>query len=476
MADLRRPPRTFWFFAVFAVINALVIFSPVSRAAIVLYPASSFLLALFVMQRSKPAYVGLVCWLWFLTPFVRRVVDWRGGGFTTVILLTPFLAVAVAALALAPRWRLLVTRRTAPLFFVLGAILYGTAIAVLHLKVSGLPQAAISWFFPLIFAFFLFEEREQYEEIYKSFEHAMIGGLLVAGVYGIYQFFQLPIWDAQWMIQSDLTSIGLPEPTQVRVFSTMNSPQVFAAFCTGGLLVALRSHLKLRYLAVPVGLIALILSLSRTAWIGLVVGVIYLFLIMNNRQRARIIAVAGSCLVVSLIALQIPEFKTLATERFSSFTDPSQDSSYNARVQDYGAVLRTIADNPFGLGLSSDAGSNDQAPQTNNVAQQDSSITDSVFSLGILGAAIFVLGSILLGFDIFIGRRHDTAIAGAMATLLAIFAESPFNSVIAGPIAFLLWCCVGLCLAEREMMSAQERDSRPEIAESPLSASAAHAN
>jgi len=473
-ANPQHSPRLFWYFAIFTVINALVVFSPVSRAAIVLYPASSFLLALFIIKRSKPAFVGLICWLFFLTPFVRRVVDWRGGGFTTVILLAPFLALTVAALALVPRWRLAVTRRTTPLFFVLGAILYGTAIAVLHFKVSGLPQAIIAWFLPLVIAFFIFEEREHSEEIYKGFEHAMVGGLFVIGLYGIYQFFQLPAWDAQWMIQSDLVSIGLPEPTQVRVFSTMNSPQVFAAFCTGGLLVALRSHLRLRYFAVPLGLIALILSLSRTAWIGLIVGILYLFLIMDNRQRARIVAVAGSCLIFSLVALQVPEFKTLATQRFSSFTDPSHDSSYNTRVQDYGVVLRTIAENPFGLGLSSD--SDDQAPQANNVAQQDSSITDSVFALGILGAAIFVLGSILIGFDIFVGRGHDTAMIGAKATLLAIFAESPFNSVIAGPIAFLLWCCVGLCLAERERMSAQERHSQPEIAESPLSASAAPAN
>jgi hypothetical protein len=391
-----------------------------------------------------------------------------------VILLAPFLTVTVAALALLPRWRMLVNKRTAPLFYVLGAICYGAAIAILHFKVSGLPQAAVSWFLPLVIAFFLFEEQEQCGEIYQSFERAMIGGLLVSGVYGIYQFFQLPVWDAQWMIQSDLTSIGLPEPTQVRVFSTMNSPQVFAAFCTAGLLIALRSHLKLRYLAVPAGLIALVLSLSRTAWIGLIVGVLYLFFIMSNRQRARIIAVAGSCLIFSFVALQVPEFKELATERFSSFTDPSHDSSYNARVQDYGAVLRTIADNPFGLGLSSDSG--DQAPQTNTIAQQDSSITDSVFSLGILGTAIFALGSILLGSDIFIGSGRNTTMVGAKAILLATFAESPFNSVIAGPIAFLLWCCVGLCLAERQMASAQEHNTQPETTQSPLSASAVSVN
>src|SRR5262249_43427093 len=156
-------------------------------------------------------------------------------------------------------------------------------------KFTGLPQAVIAWAVPPIFALFLFGERRDYEAIYKAFERTIVAGLFVIGTYGIYQFFFLPEWDAQWMVQSDLQSIGLPEPFQVRVFSTLNSPQVFAAFCAAGLLIALRSSLKIRYLAIPVGFISLILSLSRTAWMGLSAGIIYLFCMMGNRQRVRIV-------------------------------------------------------------------------------------------------------------------------------------------------------------------------------------------
>ena len=458
-------PRVAWIFCVFILTNVLVLFSPLARAAIVVYPASAFLLCLFVIKRSRAAFVGSVCWLWFLTPFIRRMVEWRSGTTaSSAILLAPYVAIGVAALALVSKSAMVtVSRRTMPLLFVLGAVCYGIVVGILHYRFSGLPQAVIAWAMPPIFALFLYVERDEQESIYKSFELAMITGLFVIGAYGIYQFFQLPEWDAQWMIQSDLQSIGLPEPFQVRVFSTMNSPQVFAAFCAAGLLIALRSHSRIRYLAVPVGFIALVLSLSRTAWIGLAVGVVYLFCKITNKQRVRIVAVAGCSLVISLAALQVPEVNTIVMARFNSLADPQHDDSYQARAHDYDLLIQSMIEDPFGQGLSADANTTDQSSKAGAVSRQDSSITASLFSLGILGAAIFALGLMLVGFGIFTEPGTATSI-GARATLLSIAVEAPFNNVVSGPVGFLLWCCVGLCIAECELMSSHPLDQSPEPA------------
>jgi hypothetical protein len=463
-----KKPHLAWVFSVFILTNALLVFSPPARAAIVVYPMSSFLLSLFVVKRSRAAFVSFICWLWLLTPFVRRVVEWRTGGTSIVILLAPYVAMSVAALALVPRLALVVTRRTMPLLFALGAVCYGVVVGILHFHFSGLPQAVVAWAMPPIFALFLFAERVEHESIHKSFELAMVAGLFVIGAYGIYQFFLLPDWDSQWMIQSDLQSIGLPEPFQVRVFSTMNSPQVFAAFCAVGLLIALRSHLKIRYLAVPAGFIALVLSLSRTAWLGLTVGIVYLFCKITNQQRVRIVAVAGCCLVFSLAAMQVPEVNTIVTMRLSSLTDPQHDSSYEARAHDYNAVVQTMIEDPFGHGLSADGDTSDQSAQANAVSQQDSSIAASLLSLGMLGSAIFALGLLVLGFGIF--TKHGTvASIGVRATLLSIAIEAPFNNVVSGPVGFLLWCCVGLCIAECELMRLQRSDQSHEPAQPPVS-------
>lgn len=468
--------RTTWFFLVFILINALVIFSPLSRAAIVVYPASVFLVSLFVIKRSKAAYTGLACWLWLVTPFVRRVVEWRAGGTATAILIAPYVAIAVGALVLIPKLSRVSTRRSMPLLFVLAAVCYGVFVGILHLSFSGLPQAILAWAMPPIFALFLFGERSEYESVYESFELAIVTGLLIIGVYGIYQFFLLPEWDAQWMIQSDLQSIGLPEPFQVRVFSTMNSPQVFAAYCAAGLLIALRSHLKIRYLAVPAGFISLVLSLSRTAWMGFAAGIIYLFFLITNRQRVRIIAVAGCCLIAALAALQVPEVNSIVSARFNSLSDPQHDTSYEARVHDYNTVIQTMIDNPFGHGLSADAGSADQSAPAGAVSQQDSSITASLFSLGLLGSTIFVLGLLLLGFGIFSKHGRSSALTGARAILLALALEAPFNNVISGPVGFLLWCCIGLCISECDVLSTPAENHNADLVQSSVSTSAAVAS
>jgi hypothetical protein len=460
----QKKPRVMWLFLVFILTNALVAFSPLARAAIIIYPATAFLVCLFVIKRSQGAYAGFTCWLWLLTPFVRRVVEWRAGGTATAMLLAPYVAIGVAALVLVPKLSQVLTRRTMPLLFVLAAVCYGAVVAILHLSFSSIPQAVIAWGMPPIFALFLFGERTEHESIYKSIELTMVASLLVIGAYGIYQFFLVPEWDAQWMIQSDLQSIGVPEPFQVRVFSTMNSPQVFAAFCASGLLIAMRSHLKIRYLAVPAGFISLVLSLSRTAWMGLALGIVYLFFLTTNRQRIRIVAVAGCCLIVSLAALQIPEVNSVVTMRVNSLTDPRHDDSYEARVHDYNTVVQTMIDNPFGHGLSADPSAGDQSAPAGAVAQQDSSITATLFSLGLLGTMIFALGLLVLGFGIFsVHGAASAALIGPRAVLVSIAVEAPFNNVISGPVGFLLWCCIGLCLAECEMLSipALNRDSEP---------------
>lgn len=460
-ADQLEPkPRVAWAFVVFVLLNAFVVFSPLSKAAIGVFPGTAFLLAFYICQRSKSAYVGFVCWLWFFTPFVRRVEDLHAGGPSNIIQLAPYLATFVAILALVPRWSHVVSRRVAPVFYVLATVVYGLAVAILRLSFGKLPQAIIAWALPPIFALFIFSERGQYKEIYKAFEGSMVGCLLISGGYGIYQYFMLPAWDMQWMRQSGLTSIGSPEPMQVRVFSTMNSPQVFAAFCAGALLIALRSHLKVRYLAIPIGFIALILTISRTGWIGFAAGLVYFFFAADAKHRVRIVVAAACCIIVSVAAMQIPEVNDLFASRFSSLTDPQHDSSYNARVQDLNIVVQTMVESPFGRGLTSQDESGGNGPQqANSVAQYDSSIIASLFSLGLLGSFVLFLAYVLLSFEIFTARGKTPLMIGARAVVLALLVESPANDVIAGPGAFLFWCCAGLCLAEMQALSTAEHDA-----------------
>lgn len=54
----------------------VLLLSPVSSVLLYGFPLMSLVVATYLYRRNLPLYVSLVCWLWFLTPFVRRVVDY----------------------------------------------------------------------------------------------------------------------------------------------------------------------------------------------------------------------------------------------------------------------------------------------------------------------------------------------------------------------------------------------------------------
>ena len=69
-----------------AVVTALLILSPLSRLLLYIYPLMAVLASIYLYRRNLPAYVSLVCWLWFLSPAVRplsglpRLLDPGDGG------------------------------------------------------------------------------------------------------------------------------------------------------------------------------------------------------------------------------------------------------------------------------------------------------------------------------------------------------------------------------------------------------------
>jgi len=55
-------------------------------------PAAATCVALSLYFRKPPVYLEFALWTWLLTPFIRRVVDWRVGfADPNLTLLTPFL-------------------------------------------------------------------------------------------------------------------------------------------------------------------------------------------------------------------------------------------------------------------------------------------------------------------------------------------------------------------------------------------------
>ncbi len=274
------------------------------------------------------------------------------------------------------------------------------------------------------------------------------------------------------MINADLQSIGQPEPFMVRVFGTMNSPQVFAAFLVVGLLVCFRSQSKLRFLAAPFGFASLILTMSRSGWIALVAGTVYLCFYLTTRQRMQLIGVIVALGVLSVAAMQNSAVNDMLTKRLQSFSDTKNDDSLGARIQDYGTLFHMMGEAPFGAGIGSDAASNTgesgSSGANGGIASRDSTIMSVLLAMGWLGTLTFVIGIGLISVDVFLGGSlADPELLPARAILLALFAEVPLNNISAGPVAFLVWSAIGFCLAQRETVDEQSQQAMVRMRRNP---------
>jgi hypothetical protein len=200
--------------------------------------------------------------------------------------------------------------------------------------------------------------------------------------------------------------------------------------------------------------------MSRSGWLALVAGTLYLFFYLSNRQRIQLAGVAVICMVAVGAAMQNSQVNEMVTKRFASFTDTKNDDSMGARIADYGTLMHMMSEEPFGAGIGSDSagstGESSTSGANGGIASRDSTITTVLLSMGWLGSLTFVVGILMIAGDIFLaGKLADPNLTAARAIFLAMLAEAPLNNISAGPTAFVVWCAIGFCLAQRETAEEQ---------------------
>jgi hypothetical protein len=203
------------------------------------FPVGALVVGAFLYFRYPILYIGFTWWIWFLTAFVRRLVDYRSS-YTepSPLLLAPYL---VTALTLVTVFQYLPkARREGGLVFILPlvGISYGFLIGLIYYPPFVATRGFLDWLTPLTFGFHLLVNWQNFPSYYQNIQRTFLWGTLVMGVYGIYQYIVAPEWDRLWLINSGMiSSQGLPEPFGMRVWSTMNSVEPFAAVMTAGLLM-----------------------------------------------------------------------------------------------------------------------------------------------------------------------------------------------------------------------------------------------
>lgn len=395
---------------------------------------------------SRPIiYIQYTLWVWFLSPLVRRLVDWRFGyADPNLVLVAPLLVSAVAGLTL-----ILPSRRTntrIPGAFALcgTAILYGFVVGMFLHSSAETVYGLCNWLCPMLFGLHVFLNWRRYEEHSAAISKTFLWAVLILGLYGVYQYFSPSAWDLYWlestMKGSGGEAFGRPEALQVRVWSTMNSPGPFANTMVTGLLLlfVIRSSLKLP--ALVAGYLSLLLSLVRTSWLGWFVGLFVLLRKSKPRVIVRVLALLMLLAVCLVPLLNDPRLANVLGDRVGTLSDVSHDESFGDRLSMYRILTMEVIDHPFGNGVSNQKSSQDIAI--------DSGILAMFLALGWLGGILFAAGvaSLLVKGRAAL-RDVDEHMTAYRAVIIALLAQIIGGNVFVGVNGAIFWVFAGTYLA-----------------------------
>ena len=471
MTSQRSPSLHFYFDALARALPGTAIlvgltafFSPFAAITELLYPAVALFAAVMLLWRKPVLYIGFVWWIWFLTPGIRRLVDYRTGySEASVVMLTPFLVTGVALVAVLFKLNRFPPAHRIPFAFVGFSLLYAYIIGVIN---SGLVTPTfdlLNWGTPVVIGVYLLAYYEHAEDFRRVTQQTFMWGLLVMGVYGLVQFFYLPPWDGYWMDNANIVSIGYSEPQKLRVFSTLNSAAPFASVAMAGLLLAFDKGSAARVPGAVAGLVAFALSAVRSAWGGWIVGLVIVAVSLPPRARLRLLGTLTLATLVLVPLLATGPVGEILTRRLATFTNLAEDTSFNERLAFYGDVAELTAGRPLGQGLGSTGVASAITNRNTELQNLDSGVIAVIYVFGVLGTLYYVGGAAaLFGTVLWTGlRSRRVTEAVYVGIMVGTLSQLPLGNVLAGVPGMVLWFFPCLCLALRYQVAAQPDPQTP---------------
>jgi len=247
----------------------------------------------------------------------------------------------------------------------------------------------------------------------------------IVGTYGLYQFFVLPDWDRAWMRTSQLTSIGHPEPLEVRVFGMSESPGPYALFLGLVIVLCLAAAVTTTRWASRVGWIALggyvayplLLSGVRSTLVGVGVCAVVLILV-RARGLARILLLgflAGAWVLLTTVVNRFSASSTILTsDRYTEFS--TDDDSFVARID-----LLSSVGNPFRYIVGNPA-----------ARAVDNLFVDVLLRYGLvaaIGMLLLICGIVILALRQLVAKRNEVAALCAIFIATQVIFGPTFNSL-----------------------------------------------
>jgi hypothetical protein len=404
--------------------------------------------------------------LWIVAPEIRRIFDWQFGfSNISVFAALPLLATIPHALALTlgGGWKRLPQMLAIAAWLWIGGFAYALVLSLIN--GNGLPGAyAFAGFvFPIGVGLWIASVAETQRIVIRRVTHMLFFATTLASIYGIVQYVILPPWDAFWLktlIANGSNSFGLPQPMEIRAFSTFASPGPFAAFLGCMLLLSLPQLTPKRpwlLAQMPLWLVAFALTLGRAGWVLFALG-LAVYVLLAARRGTVIAAIALCCAVVAAASVLLSQasasdrFTTDVVARLQTLGDLNDDVSASDRQSQYSQGFREFEAAPLGLGLGL-LGVATKLGAAEKTTDFDSGVVARLIEMGIPGTLLLVaafsvclLTLLLVWADV--RAKHvagQSTAAAAIAVLVGVAGYEVFGDVT-GFLVLILWLSISLAL------------------------------
>lgn len=454
----KRSAQAWIVIAGFILLTATCYFGGAANLLRLVFPASSFVVAVFLYLRHPILYIGFTWWIWFLTPFLTRLVDYRiGWDPTRQMMLAPYLVVLVTIVTFIKYLPGAVRQGGLP--FVLGfiGVIYGFLVGLIFNQPVPVIRGLLDWLSPIIFAFHLFINWRDYPSYRQHIQRVFLWCVLITGAYGIYQFVVAPEWDKLWLIESKMfTSSGNPEPFGMRVWSTLHSTGPFGSVMQAGLLLLFTSSGPLIFPASAVGYLSFLLSQVRTNWGGWLLGIIIILGSVKARIQIRLIMIILVMAMCVVPLLTIEPISEVVTTRLESFSNLEKDTSFQDRSKSYDRNLNLALSTALGNGLGNIWKVNEKTGQI-EVIVIDSGILDMFFTLGWFGAIPYLGGLLLMLFSVsnYTEGKFDSFVSAARAISISSCAQLIIYSGMLSIGGMIMWGFLAMAMAAHKYYQQQ---------------------
>ena len=399
-----------------------------------------------------PYFIGFLLWSYLVSPFLRRVLDFAVGEFSTrsTMSVAPVIIGGLLGLTLLRFSGHLRKEDVRPFVYIAVGILYGFMVGVVKVGAFSAVWDLFNYLFPLFVGIQFTIFWQDYPRYVRVFRSVLIWMVPILGVYAAYQYFFAPPWDMFWLEESGMTSsMGKPVATEFRVFSTLNATGPFAIIMMAGLLALFDARgLMARLSALP-GYGSFLLTLVRAAWGGWVVALCIIVYRFQSRLRRRLVIVLIVGAIFVTPALYVGPIADSVNARMETISSLEDDGSASARIALFQTASKTVAGDPIGQGLG--ALGTAAKLSTGSTVNFDSGILAIPVTLGWPGTILFLMGVVsLLRITIPLTLKDTDQFAIILnAIACAFLAMMIFANQVTSVKGVIVWGCLGLAVASR---------------------------